>query len=73
MFYPGLHQPSDARHFTRCMVSVKRLTQRRSDFVVHDWLLDSGHSRSSVTMVTTDNLWTPTRVRYDDGRAVDAS
>lgn len=24
------------------MVSVKRLTDRRSDFAVHDWLLDSG-------------------------------
>lgn len=41
-FYVGLHQPSDARHFARCMVSVNRLRGRRSDFAAGDWMLDSG-------------------------------
>jgi len=41
-FYVGLHQPSDARHFDRCMVSVARLRNRRSDFVVNEWMMDSG-------------------------------
>lgn len=41
-FYPGLHQPSDARHFDRCMVSVTRLRKRKSDFIVNEWMMDSG-------------------------------
>ncbi len=41
-FFVGLHQPSDARHFGRCMVSANRLRRRRGDFAVGDWLLDSG-------------------------------
>lgn len=40
-FYVGLHQPSDARHFDRCMISVNRLRKRRSDFAVGAWMLDS--------------------------------
>src|SRR4051812_29500142 len=40
-FYVGLHQPSDAQHFDRCMVSINRLEHRVSDFVVADWMLDS--------------------------------
>ena len=41
-FYVGLHHPSDARHFSRCMVSVNVLRDRRSDFPVGEWILDSG-------------------------------
>lgn len=41
-FYIGLHQPSDARHFTRCMISVNRLRDRVSDFAVGTWMMDSG-------------------------------
>lgn len=41
-FYVGLHQPPDARRFARCMVSVNRLRDRRSDFSVNEWLMDSG-------------------------------
>lgn len=43
-FYVGLHQPSDAIHFLDglCMVSVKRLWNRKSDFVVGEWMMDSG-------------------------------
>jgi hypothetical protein len=42
IFYVGLHQPSDAQHFERCMVSVNRLRGRRSDFEVDRWIMDSG-------------------------------
>lgn len=41
-FYVGLHQPSDAHHFERCMVSINRLENRRSDFPANTWMLDSG-------------------------------
>jgi transcriptional regulator of met regulon len=41
-FFPGLHQPSDAKNFERCFVSVNRLWNRRSDFEVNDWIMDSG-------------------------------
>jgi hypothetical protein len=41
-FFVGLHQPSDAHRFPRCMVSVNRLRKRVSDFAVNDWMLDSG-------------------------------
>ena len=42
IFYPGLHQPSDAQHFDRCMVSVARLRKRKGDFNVGEWMMDSG-------------------------------
>lgn len=41
-FYVGLHHPSDAKHFERCMVSVNALRGRKGDFVVNEWMLDSG-------------------------------
>jgi hypothetical protein len=41
-FYIGLHQPSDARHFSHAFVSVNRLRSRKSDFVVNEWIMDSG-------------------------------
>tara|TARA_R110000782_G_scaffold12895_4_gene38139 strand:- start:5394 stop:6287 length:894 start_codon:yes stop_codon:yes gene_type:complete len=41
-FFPGLHQPSDAKNFDRCFVSINRLRDRKSDFEVGDWILDSG-------------------------------
>lgn len=56
-FYIGLHQPSDAKHFERCMVSVNRLRRRKSNFAVKTWMLDSaaftelfrhGHYRHGV-------------------------
>lgn len=40
-FYIGLHQPSDAKHFDQCMISINRLRRRRS-LVVNRWMLDSG-------------------------------
>jgi len=42
IFYVGLHQPSDAQHLDRCMVSVNRLRGRVSDFDVAEWIMDSG-------------------------------
>ena len=41
-FFVGLHQPSDAQHFKRCMVSYNRLKTRKSDFRVGKWMMDSG-------------------------------
>jgi hypothetical protein len=41
-FFVGLHQPSDARHFDDCFVSVHRLKDRKSDFSVRNWILDCG-------------------------------
>lgn len=49
IFYVGLHQPSDAQHFDRCMVSVNRLRTRRSDFAADEWMMDSG----AFTEITT--------------------
>ncbi len=41
-FYVGLHQPSDARHFDRCMISVNRIRERKTSFMVNHWIMDSG-------------------------------
>jgi hypothetical protein len=41
-FFVGLHQPSDARHFDKCCISVNRLRNRKSDFAVRKWIMDSG-------------------------------
>lgn len=41
-FYVGLHQPSDAQHFDNAFVSINRLRDRRSPFVAHRWVMDSG-------------------------------
>jgi hypothetical protein len=41
-FFPGLHHPSDAKHFARAMISVNTLRRRKGPFAVGDWLMDSG-------------------------------
>ena len=41
-FFCGLHQPSDAQHFSACFVSVNRLRNRKGPFQVGDWIMDSG-------------------------------
>ena len=41
-FFTGLHQPSDCKHFSASFVSVNRLRNRKSDFAVGDWIMDSG-------------------------------
>lgn len=42
LFFVGLHQPSDAKHFERSFISVNRLRSRKSNFDVADWIMDSG-------------------------------
>jgi hypothetical protein len=42
LFFVGLHQPSDAVHFDRAFISINRLRERKSDFAVADWIMDSG-------------------------------
>lgn len=39
-FFVGLHQPSDARHFDVCCISIARLAKRKGPFKVRDWMLD---------------------------------
>lgn len=41
-FFVGLHQISDVKHFERAFISVNRLVNRKKDFVVKDWIMDSG-------------------------------
>jgi len=36
----GLHQPSDAKHFERCFISVNRICDRKGPFEVRDWIMD---------------------------------
>jgi transcriptional regulator of met regulon len=40
-FFTGLHQPADARHVSPAFISVGRLRNRKNDFQVGDWILDS--------------------------------
>ncbi len=48
-FFVGLHQPSDARNFDAAFISVNRLRNRKSNFVVGDWILDSGAFSTILT------------------------
>lgn len=41
-FFTGLHQPSDAKHFDACFISVNRLRPRVRHFPIADWIMDSG-------------------------------
>lgn len=41
-FYVGLCNVHHARHFGRVMISANRLKTRRADFIVGEWMLDSG-------------------------------
>jgi len=41
-FFIGLHHPTDCWPFLRCMVSVNVLRERKRDFRVNGWLMDSG-------------------------------
>jgi len=49
LFYVGIHQPSDAKHFERSFISVNRIRDRKSAFSVADWIMDSG----AFTMLLT--------------------
>lgn len=48
-FFVGLHQPSDAKHFEKCFVSVNRIRERKSGFAVNDWIMDSGAFTTILT------------------------
>lgn len=41
-FYPGLHQPSDAKHFDLACISINRLLRRIKEVLCGDVLVDSG-------------------------------
>jgi hypothetical protein len=41
-FYTGLHMPNHAMYFDRCFISINRLEKRKSNFLVKDWIMDSG-------------------------------
>lgn len=42
MFYIGLHQPADARHFDRAFISINRLRGRKKAVPSSEWIMDSG-------------------------------
>lgn len=41
-FYPGLHQPADARHFDSACISINRLRGRKKQVPCGDVMVDSG-------------------------------
>ena len=41
-FYPGLHQPADAKHFALACISIKRLWRRLKTVLCSNVLIDSG-------------------------------
>lgn len=41
-FYPGIHQPSDAKHFDRCCISIHRLLVRKKPLGCPNVMVDSG-------------------------------
>lgn len=42
IFYTGTHKVNHAKDLDRAFLSVSILRNRRSDFVAHDWIMDSG-------------------------------
>jgi hypothetical protein len=42
MFFVGLHQPGDAKHFDRAFISVNRLRTRQKPVAAGEWIMDSG-------------------------------
>lgn len=41
-FFCGLHQPADAKQVSPSFISINRLRNRKSQFAVGDWIMDSG-------------------------------
>lgn len=58
-FFVGLHQPSDARHFERCFISVNRLRSRKTIGACR-WIMDSG----AFTEVSTHGGYRTTPEEY---------
>lgn len=42
LFFPGLHQPGDARHFALACISINRLTKRKKKLLCSSVFVDSG-------------------------------
>ncbi len=42
IFYIGLHHEQLAQNFDRCFISANVLRRRKSDFLVNNWIMDSG-------------------------------
>jgi hypothetical protein len=45
IFFPGLHIPAHAVHFTRAFISVNRVRGRKSPVPSSEWIMDSGAFR----------------------------
>lgn len=61
IFYTGLHQPSDARYFDRCCISINRLRNRKSALKVGaQIMLDSG----AFTEISTHGRYRATPAEY---------
>jgi hypothetical protein len=48
-FFVGLHQPGDAKHFSRAFISVNRLRRRRKPIEGAAWIMDSGAFTTILT------------------------
>lgn len=66
-FFTGLHQPSDAKHFSASFVSVNRLRNRKSSFECGDWIMDSG---AFTTIATHGGYPLPVKAYADEIRAI---
>ena len=53
-FYVGLHQPSDARHFDRCMISIGRLVERNADGTIQR--RPDGTLRARITRIECEHV-----------------
>ena len=60
LFYVGLHQPSDARHFERAFVSINRVRGRKKPVECPDWILDSG----AFTEISTHGAYRSAPAQY---------
>jgi hypothetical protein len=52
-FFIGLHHPHHAWPFINSMISINRIRNRQSNFLVNDWILDSG----AFTQISTRGQW----------------
>ena len=52
-FFTGVHHPSIAQHLGASFVSINALRDRKGDFTVGDWVMDSG----AFTRITTHGFW----------------
>lgn len=60
MFFTGLHQPADAKHFGTAFISVNRLRDRKGPFRVFNWIMDSG----AFTEISTHGRYRHSVVQY---------